>query len=421
MTRSTRKKKSGSPQGTIIVLAIVLLLGFIFITTGADPLGLFTQAPTSTPMRPDTPTPFRPPFSETVSPPPATGETNDIETWYEVGFVNPLRLSESDKLEYSVNGLPDEILAGSLAERLIFYIDSAQTSIHVAAFEIDLADISNAVIRARKRGVEVRWITDDEFGIDADSKPGHGQLAAMKKAGIEVIDDGRSGLMHNKFWIFDGETVWTGSTNATINGMFEQNNNVIVIQSRELAAIYEKQFQEMWSGEFGMRAPSLVDEQKVQVNGTSIRVVFSPEDKPVEHIVPYLQNARRNIRFMAFSYTQPEMGNAMLERLKSGVSVEGVFETVGSDSAFSEMLPLHCAGGKMRRDGNPGFLHHKVIIIDNRIVITGSFNFSDSANTKNNENVIIIDNADIAKRYLEEFQQVWKEASDLDPAQFQCP
>lgn len=412
------KKKSGSPKGTLIVLAIVLLLGLVFVATGADPLGLFVEVPTPTQIQPATETPFRPPTSTPVSAPPSTGGSSD---WYEVGFVNPLRLSNAQKLDYSSNGLPADIMAGSLAERLIFYIDSAKTTIHVAAFEIDLSDVSNALIRAHKRGVDVRFVTDNEFGIDADKKPDHGQLAAMKKAGIKIIDDGRGGLMHNKFWIFDSETVWTGSTNATINGMFEQNNNVIVIQSRELAAIYEKQFEEMWGGEFGARAPSFVGEQKITVNGTPIFVVFSPEDKPVQYIVPYLQNARRNIRFMAFSYTQPDMGNAMLERIKSGVMVEGVFEAVGSDSQFSEMMKLHCGGGKIRRDGNPGFLHHKVIIIDNRIVITGSFNFSDGANTKNNENVIIIDNADIAKRYLEEFQRVWKEGSDLDPARFKCP
>ncbi len=416
MTRS--KKKSGSPKGTLIVLAIVLLLGLVFAATGADPLGLFAEAPTPTQVRAATDTPFRPPTSTPVSAPPSTGGSDD---WYEVGFVNPLRLSNAQKLDYSTNGLPADILAGSLTERLMVYIDSAKISIHVAAFEIDLTDVSNALIRAHKRGVDVRFVTDNEFGTDADDKPGHGQLAAMKKAGIKIIDDGRGGLMHNKFWVFDGETVWTGSTNATINGMFEQNNNTIVIKSRELAAIYEKQFEEMWGGEFGARAPSLVGEQQITVNGTPIFVVFSPEDKPVQHILPYLQNARRNIRFMAFSYTQPDMGNAMLERIKNGVTVEGVFETVGSDSEHGEMMLLHCGGGKIRRDGNPGFLHHKVIIIDNRIVITGSFNFSDSANTKNNENVIIIDNADIAKRYLDEFQRVWKEGSDLDPERFKCP
>lgn len=421
MARSTKKSKSGNSKGTLIVLAIVLLLGLVFAATGADPLGLFVEAPTPTQVRSATDTPFRPPTSTPVSAPPSTGGTTGSDDWYEVGFVNPLRLSNAQKLDYSTNSLPADILSGSVAERLISYIDSAKTSIHVAAFEIDLIDVSNALIRAHKRGVDVRFVTDNEFGTDADEKPGHGQLAAMQKAGIKIIDDGRGGLMHNKFWVLDGEIVWTGSTNATINGMFEQNNNMIVIKSRELAAIYEKQFDEMWGGEFGARAPSLVNEQKIEVKGTPIFVVFSPEDNPVQYILPYLQNARRNIRFMAFSYTQPDMGNAMLERIKSGVTVEGVFEAVGSDSQFSEMMKLHCGGGKIRRDGNPGFLHHKVIIIDNRIVITGSFNFSDSANTRNNENVIIIDNVDIAKRYLDEFQRVWKEGGDLDPARFKCP
>ncbi|MCS6994608.1 MAG: phospholipase D-like domain-containing protein [Anaerolineales bacterium] len=420
MSRS--RKKTGNPKGMLIVLAIVLALGLIFVFTGADPLGLFTEAVTVTPAAPAalTDTPLRPPTSTPrdaggVTPAPSGSD------WYEVGFVKPVNLSEAKKNEYSANGLPPELLAGSLAERLIFYIDSAQTSIHVAAFEIDLTDVSNALIRAHKRGVEVRFITDDEFGLGADKKPGHGQLAAMKKAGIEIRDDARNGLMHNKFWIFDGAVVWTGSTNATINGMFEQNNNVIVIKSPALAAIYERQFADMWDGQFGARSPSTIEQQQLTINGTPIQVAFSPEDKPVQFIVSYLQKAQRNIRFMAFSYTQPDMGNAMIERIKSGITVEGVFETVGSDSEFSEMLPLYCAGGKMRRDGNSGFLHHKVIIIDDRIVVTGSLNFSDGANRNNNENILIIENAEIAKRYLEEFQRVWQAASDLDPARFKCP
>ncbi len=412
MSRSTKKTKANKTNATglLIVLGAVLVLGMLFTFTGADPLGLFTEEPTASEAPPPTAT----------KRPTAAPSTNG-EDWYEVMFVSPIRMSNAEKEQYSTEGLPADLLADSVAERLIHYIDSAQTSIDVAAFEIDLTDISNAVIRAHKRGVEIRWITDDEFGTETDKKPGHGQLAAMEKVGIEIIDDQRGGLMHNKFWVFDGEIVWTGSINATINGMFEQDNNAIVIKSPELASIYTQQFDEMWAGEFGARAPSVVEEQSLVINGTRISVFFSPEDKPVQYIVPLLENARRNIRFMAFAYTQPDMGNAMLSQIEAGLTVEGVFEAVGSDSEHSEMMKLHCGSGNMRRDGNPGFLHHKVIVIDNRIVITGSFNFSDSANTRNNENVIIIDNAEIAKQYLNEFQRVWEIASDLDPDRFICP
>lgn len=414
-TRQSKKGKSKSATGTLIVLGAIIVLGLVFAVTGADPLGLFADVATPTPTRL-----AAPPTSTPSSP--ATGAASSTDSsWYEVGFVTPVRMTNAEKLDYSINGLPPEIMRGSLAEKLIGYIDGAKKTIHIASFETDLNDVANALIRAHQRGVDVRWITDDEFGIEADEKEGHGQFAMLQKAGIEVIDDQRGGLMHNKFWIFDSETVWTGSTNVTINGMFEQNNNVIVIKSPELAAIYEKQFEEMWGGEFGARAPSFVEEQSLVINGTPIQVLFSPEDKPIQYIIPYAQNARRNIRFMTFVMTQPDLGNAILERIQNGVTVEGVFEAVGSDSQHSEMMKLHCAGGKMRRDGNPGFLHHKVMVIDNRIVITGSLNFSDSANTRNNENVIIIDNREIAQLYLDEFLRNWREANDLDSERFKCP
>ncbi len=75
---------------------------------------------------------------------------------------------------------------------------------------------------------------------------------------------------------------------------------------------------------------------------------------------------------------------------------------------------------KVRRDGNGSFLHHKVVIVDERIVITGSLNFSDNANDSNDENVIIVDNADIAALYLQEFERVWAMASDPEPDKFEC-
>ena len=70
----------------------------------------------------------------------------------------------------------------------------------------------------------------------------------------------------------------------------------------------------------------------------------------------------------------------MLERAKAGVTVTGIFETRGSETDFSDLGLLFCAGLPMRQDGNPGTFHHKVIIIDEKIVITGSLNFSDSCN-----------------------------------------
>jgi phosphatidylserine/phosphatidylglycerophosphate/cardiolipin synthase-like enzyme len=74
----------------------------------------------------------------------------------------------------------------------------------------------------------------------------------------------------------------------------------------------------------------------------------------------------------------------------------------------------------VRQDGNKGFLHHKVIIVDERYVVTGSLNFSTRAETTNDENVIIIDNPDIARLYIEEFERVWKLGRDVNPTHMAC-
>jgi phosphatidylserine/phosphatidylglycerophosphate/cardiolipin synthase-like enzyme len=429
-------KSSGGSTGTLIVLAVVLLLGAIFTLTGTDLLGLFkgSQPVNTTPivLPTKTPAPARPSPVATYTPSPipptdipapgapatATSSTPKAD-WWEVYFVNSVNFSDKQSVEYS-KSLPPELMKGSITEKLIQHIDQAQKTIHIASFETDLNDVANALIRAKNRGVDVRWITDDEYGIAADTKPGHGQFAMLKKASIEIVDDKRSALMHDKFWLFDGQTTWTGSTNVTVSGMFEQNNNVIVIESPELTAMYERQWQDMWNGQFNAKSPSAMDQQSITIQGTTIQVLFSPEDKVVNHILPYIQNAKKSIRFMIFTYTQPDMGNAMIERFKNGVAVQGVFETTGSETEYGEMTPLYCAKVPVRQDGNPEIMHHKVIVIDEHIVITGSFNFTDSADQNNNENAIIIDNADIAKLYIAEFQRVWAAGHDPDPAKIKC-
>jgi phosphatidylserine/phosphatidylglycerophosphate/cardiolipin synthase-like enzyme len=123
---------------------------------------------------------------------------------------------------------------------------------------------------------------------------------------------------------------------------------------------------------------------------------------------------------MAFSFTDYPLAKAMIDRAASGVDVAGVFEKVGSETQYAELRTLHCAGVPVRQDGNPSFLHHKVIVVDQRFVITGSLNFSTSAEESNDENVIIIDNPEIASLYIQEFERVWAQGTDPDPADIQC-
>ncbi len=310
--------------------------------------------------------------------------------WWEVYFTDPLTINNPAVIE------------GSIEERLIQFINAAQTSIHIASFEFNLTPVAEALIAAKNRGVDVKWITDDENGLKYDIQPGRGQFSLMAAAGIELKDDaGRSALMHNKFWIFDQQIVWTGSTNITVNGIFKQNNNVLVIRSPEMAYIFEREFQEMWNGQFGPRAPSAVNNQWAIVEGTPLQALFSPEDKVVSNLIALVNDAQVSIRFLAFSFTDYPLAQAMIERARAGVDVKGVFETFGSNSPRSELKTFWCAGMPVRQDGNGSFLHNKIIIIDDSVVATGSLNYSSNADEGNDENVVILENAAIAALYLQ--------------------
>jgi phosphatidylserine/phosphatidylglycerophosphate/cardiolipin synthase-like enzyme len=153
-----------------------------------------------------------------------------------------------------------------------------------------------------------------------------------------------------------------------------------------------------------------------------MQVVFTSEDEAIEQsIIPVVNSATQSIRFLAFSFTDYPLAQAMIQRAQNGVDVAGVFEKVGSDTDAAELKTLYCANVPVRRDGNSGFMHNKVIVVDQRYVITGSLNFSTNAEENNDENVLIIDNPDIARLYVQDFERVWSSASDPEPGKFLCP
>ena len=286
----------------------------------------------------------------------------------------------------------------------------------------DQADI--AVVYYAGHGLEIGGInylipTDARLASDrdADDEADRGQFALLEAAGIPVRDDLRSAFMHNKFILIDGHILWTGSMNLTTNDVFRNNNNVVVLDSPAAVAVYAREFEEMWAGQFGPRSPSNVNGQTVQtVSGLPVTIRFAPEDKPFDSLVQLVALANKSIRFMAFSFTQDDLGAVMRQRASEGVVVQGIFETRGSETVYSEMPAMFCAGLEVRQDGNPGTFHHKVIIIDDFVVITGSMNFSDNAANSNDENVIAIADPAIGRLYREEFVRRWAEATTPDIA-----
>ncbi len=315
--------------------------------------------------------------------------TGAVQEWYTVYFTDPNSPGAS-----SYRGGPDESLAA--------VIDQARLSVDIAIYDLNLWSVRDALISAHRRGVEVRMVTDSD---NMDEQ----EVQELKEAGIEVLGDRQEGLMHDKFVIIDRSEVWVGSMNFTTGGGYMDNNNLIRLRSSKLAEDYTHEFEQMFVDDhFGTKKSTGTPNPTMTVNGSLLEVYFSPEDGTLEHILTAVNAAHESIYFLAYSFTSDELADALTERANSGVTVSGVFdEDQYHSDAGTEFDTLKNAGIDVRLDGNPRLMHHKVIIIDQQVVITGSYNFSNNAEHNNDENTLIIHNQDIASQFVTEFQQIF--------------
>jgi phosphatidylserine/phosphatidylglycerophosphate/cardiolipin synthase-like enzyme len=254
----------------------------------------------------------------------------------------------------------------------------------------------------------VRVVTESDNMDSLETK-----IPALKEAGIPVTGDRREGLMHNKYTVLDRMEVWTGSMNYTANDAYRNDNNLICIRSTTLAEDYTAEFNEMFEQDlFGMEGRDTTPHPTVDINGTPIEAYFSPDDRVAKQIVDRISSAQTSIFFLAYSFNSSSIANAMLVKAQAGVTLAGVFEQtqVAANKNSSQYEPLRLAGLDVWLDANPRNMHDKIIIIDGKTVITGSYNFTATAENKNDENILIINSADIAALYMQTFQRIYNQA-----------
>jgi phosphatidylserine/phosphatidylglycerophosphate/cardiolipin synthase-like enzyme len=309
--------------------------------------------------------------------------------WYDIYFTDPANPASVQ----STGGVD-----GPLAEA----IDAARLSVHVAVFSLTLGNVREALIRAHRRGVDVRMVTESD---NLDGK----DLQRLRDAGIPVLGDRRQGTMHNKFMVIDGMEIWTGSMNFTFSGTYADNNVLLRVKSPELAADYEAEFAEMFEDDkFGAESGRATPIPRVMIEGSLVEVLFSPDDRPESVLVDLLDAAQESVHFMAFSFTSNPLGDALVRADRAGVPVRGVMDgDQGSSNIGTELPAFLSAGLDVRLDGNPGQMHEKVLIIDREVVAVGSYNFSRNANETNDENIVIIHNDMIAAEFVREFERLY--------------
>jgi phosphatidylserine/phosphatidylglycerophosphate/cardiolipin synthase-like enzyme len=268
-------------------------------------------------------------------------------------------------------------------------VKKSQKSVHCALYDLKLKNVISALSQ-KSRDLDVRLVMDDSNVKDQ-----------IKGKGI-VTDKG-SKLMHNKFCIFDDKKIFTGSFNPTPNGNEKNNNNLVVVESKFLAYNFNDEFEELWNHKFS--EGDKVRYPVIYFNGIKIENYFCPEDDCAIRVIEQIEKAKGSVYFMAFSFTHEDIADEII--LKEGADVRGIFDKGQASNIYSQYGRLKSFGINVKKDSTKYKMHHKVFIIDNSTVITGSFNPTNNGNLKNDENILIIHDKGVAEKFLEEFDRLW--------------
>ena len=383
----------------------------------------------------------------------------------------------------------------NLEKIIIETINSAQMSVDLAVQELRLPLVAQALVKKQKTGVKVRVILENIYhqsiSNSSDIKTGKknereqsrredyiafvdlnhdGRLSEeemnqrdaitiLNNAQVPIIDDTEdgskgSGLMHHKFIIIDGKTVIVTSANFTLSdqhGDYTRSktrgnaNNLLVIQSSELANYFTEEFNLMWGDGVGGNKDSLFGINKpfretktLAIGKTKVSLKFSPDRNKINWfdttnglIAQTLSQAQKSVSLALFVLSEQQLADLLENQQKKGVNIKALIDPEFAYRSYSEgldflglevtqkcraeannnpwLVPLKTVGVPDLPNGDK--LHHKMGIVDHNLVITGSHNWSDAANRLNDETLLILNNPVINAHYQREFEQLYKNAN----------
>lgn len=316
-------------------------------------------------------------------------------------------------------------------DTIIKYLNMAEVSIDMAVYSNNNLNIVAALNDAHNNGIQVRVITEGSNN--------NVSLSSLDP-GIELLErtDGMGSGMHNKFFIVDPESeqnsiVIQGSMNMTNSDMFDDYNNIVITQDQSLARSYTLEFNEMWGGtgpvpnlsesKFGPDKDNDTPHNFI-IGGRPVEMYFSPTDGTTSAIKNAILSSDNTFEFNLFVFTNNELRDAVLEvNDLFFVQPRGIIDNTSTTGSDFDVL-LAEGVDVLSHEGVDGLLHHKLAIVDqgdptsDPQVITGSHNWSASAESVNDENTLIIHDATIANLYFQEFQERWNELT-LSIAEFE--
>jgi phosphatidylserine/phosphatidylglycerophosphate/cardiolipin synthase-like enzyme len=399
--------------------------------------------------------------------------------------------NNSQSSEYQETYRQQTRLGDDLEKQIVDTISQAKFTVDIAVQELRLPKVAQILAQKQKDGVKIRLILESnysrtwssftaaeitklgkkeqeryqEFRKFVDINQDHqitpeeisqrDGLAIVQNANIPWIDDTADGskgssLMHHKFVIVDHRFVIITSANFTLSdtsGDFSNSsslgnaNNLLKIDSSELASLLTEEFNIMWGdgvggkpdSKFGVKKP-VRNPQTIILGKSKITVHFSPTS-PTEPwnissnglIAKTLSTSTKTVDLALFVFSDQQLANILEERHHQNVQVRALIAPQFAYRPYSEGLdmmgfalsdnckyevdnrpwknPISTVGVPILPKGD--LLHDKFAVIDNKTVITGSHNWSEAANHGNDETLIVIENPTVAVHYQREFDRLY--------------
>lgn len=307
-------------------------------------------------------------------------------------------------------------LGAAIKDTVIYYIGKADSTLEIFIYNINDPDIVSAINAADASGVTVRLIAGDSVNASAYNDLSLGTDKKKSPSGSDYS------LMHNKILIIDANSsdpskpvLLTGSLNFTTENITTYSNNITIIQDQSLAKAYLIEFEEMWNGTFGQYKSNNTPHE-FNINGKRVELYFSPSDGTNDVIANTLNSAENNINFAVYVFTRTDLAYKIQDKVfLNGVDVRGILNEISSGGQTTYDLLKDAMENKLILTTQSYTMHNKYAIVDHGyssadpLVLTGSHNWTTSANTKNDENTLIIHDSTIANIYYQEFAQRYKE------------
>ena len=399
--------------------------------------------------------------------------------------------NNSQSSEYQETYRQQTRLGDDLEKQIVETISQAKFTVDIAVQELRLPKVAQILAQKQKDGVKIRLILESNYSrtwssftaaeitklgkkeqeryqefrkfvdinqdhqITSEEISQRDGLAIVQNANIPWIDDTADGskgssLMHHKFVIVDHRFVIITSANFTLSdtsGDFSNSsslgnaNNLLKIDSSELASLLTEEFNIMWGdgvggkpdSKFGVKKP-VRNPQTIILGNSKVTVHFSPTS-PTEPwnissnglIAKTLSKSTKTVDLALFVFSDQQLANILEERHHQNVQVRALIAPQFAYRPYSEALdmmgfalsdnckyevdnrpwknPISTVGAPILPKGD--LLHDKFAVIDNKTVITGSHNWSEAANHGNDETLIVIENPTVANHFQREFDRLY--------------